>query len=159
MDGQRILGGLGGLGLRRQMGRYARLLAAALGLAPSLAGCDYLDAQLRQAGLWEPVAPGQPALLACRGDFAQFANGFMVTRPMELDFAIYWDKPAIFPLNGGSPARIITVNGLELSFEVQYEGYRAAYHLNRVDGTFSQRPNIGGVFFGRCDWKPLAPRL
>lgn len=97
--------------------------------------------------------------LACRGDFGQFANGFIVARPMELDFAVYWDKPAIYPLNGGSPARAVSLTSLGLSFDVQYQGYRAAYHLNRVDGTFSQHPSPGGVFFGRCELKPLTTRV
>jgi hypothetical protein len=142
------------------MGKYARLAAA---LVLSLAGCDYIQAQLQQAqGL-----PPPPALLACNGDFGQFANGFIVSRPMVLRFAVDWAAPSVTPLDGGyKPARIIALTPLELSFEVQYEGYRVAYHLDRVNGTFSQRPNLfgqgpnlGGVYFGRCEIKPLAPPI
>jgi hypothetical protein len=130
-------------------------LAAALSIL-GLSGCAYL------APLTTAVTPtlATANLLACRGDFGQFANGFIVARPMELDFAVYWDQPAIFPLNGGgSPARGIAINSLGLSFEVQYPGYRAAYHLNRVDGTFSQQPGVGGVYFGRCELRPLETRV
>ena len=122
-------------------------LAAALSLL-GLSGCAYVVPTATTANL-----------LACRGDFGQFANGFIVARPMELDFAIYWDKPAIYPLNGGGPARGVGLSSLGLSFEVQYQGYRAPYHLNRVDGAFSQRPSPGGVFFGRCELKPLETRV
>src|SRR5262249_37920479 len=101
----------------------------------------------------------RPQRLTCYGDFAQFANRFMVARPMELSFVVDWWAPSVTPLNGGGATKIIAVNPLELSFEVQYEGYRAAYHLDRVEGRFSQRPNIGGVFFGRCDLRPLETRL
>ena len=135
------------------MGRYARFAGAAAMLM--VAACDYLPQ-------WTPP---EQSLLVCNGDFAQFANGFLVTRPMELDFAVYWTIPAIYPLNGGKgPAQILALNGLELSFEVQYEGYRAAYRLDRVTGTFSQRPNtgrpnLGGVYFGNCHLQPLAARI
>ena len=120
-------------------------------LAP--AGCDYV--QHWQAEL----QPGWPAELACHGDFAQFSNGFMVARPMELHFAVWWSVPAVQPIDGGSPALILSLTPLELSFVVKYEGYKVAYHLNRVDGTFTQRPNLGGVFFGNCDIRPLATKI
>lgn len=122
--------------------RLARLAAAALALA--MTGFSN-----------QP----RPVLLSCQGDFAQFANRFLVTRPMELNFAVDWTAPSVVPLNGGSPGVILSLTPLEFSFDVQYEGYRAAYHLNRVDGTFSQRPNIGGIFFGRCEQKPLEPKF
>jgi hypothetical protein len=142
------------------MGRYARLAAV---LALSLAGCDYIQTQLQQAqGL-----PLRPVQLVCNGDFGQFANGFIVTRPMVLNFVVDWTAPSVTPLDGGSkPAKIIALTPLELSFEVQYEGYRVAYHLDRVNGNFSQRPNLlgqgpnqGGVYFGTCVIKPLESRI
>jgi hypothetical protein len=144
------------------MGRFARLAGATLVLA--LSGCVYVQ-QLREH--FQPELQADwPALLACHGDFAQFANGFMVARPMELHFAVWWTAPAVQPTDGGSPARVLSLTPLELSFEVQYEGYKAAYHLNRVDGTFTQRPNLlgqgpnqGGVFFGTCGAKPLTTQL
>nr|UXE45972.1 hypothetical protein Hi04_10k_c5482_00018 [uncultured bacterium] len=114
----------------------------------ALAGCDY----------WQlpPLGPPAPVnLLVCNGDFGQFANGFIVSRPMELSFVVDWVTPAVTPLNGGGATRIIALNSIELSFEVQYEGYKAAYHLDRVQGIFSQRPNLGGVFFGRCSLRPF----
>jgi len=122
-----------------------------LALAPG--GCGYVQQ-------WQAeMQPGWPSQLACRGDFAQFANGFMVARPMQLNFVVWWAAPAVQPLDGGSPARILSLTPLELSFEVKYEGYKIAYHLNRVDGTFTQRPNLGGVFFGNCTIKPLATKI
>jgi hypothetical protein len=140
------------------MTRYKRL-GAALMLMLGVAGCDYVQPRLAQLGLNLPGVPAWPAMLACHGDFAQFANGFMVTRPMELDFIVDWQAPWVVPTNGGSTGRILSLTALEFSFEVQYEGYRAAYHLNRVDGTFSQRPDLGGVFFGRCDTRPYTAKL
>lgn len=137
------------------MSRFARLGGAALVLV--LSGCVYVQ-QLRQQ-IQPELQADWPALLACHGDFAQFANGFMVARPMELHFATWWTIPAVQPTDGGSSARILSLTSLELSFEVQYEGYKVAYHLNRVDGTFTQRPNLGGVFFGTCDARPLTTRL
>ncbi|HTW52305.1 MAG TPA: hypothetical protein VME45_10460 [Stellaceae bacterium] len=137
------------------MGRFARLAAGMLVLA--LSGCVYVQ-QLRQQ-IQPELQADWPALLTCHGDFAQFANGFMVARPMELHFAVWWTVPAVQPTDGGSPARVLSVTPLELSFEVQYEGYKVAYHLNRVDGTFSQRPNLGGIFFGTCYPKPLTTQL
>jgi hypothetical protein len=124
------------------MDRYARLAAAALALG--LAGCDYLQSR----------ALVQPGLLVCQGDFGQFANGFMVARPMELKFVVDWLAPSVVT-DSGTPGRIIALTSIELSFEVPYEGYRVAYHVNRIDGTISQRPNLGGVFSGRCAMKPL----
>jgi hypothetical protein len=146
------------------MGRYARLAAAALAL--SLAGCDYLQTQLQQAGMQQGL-PLRPVQLVCNGDFGQFANGFIVTRPMVLHFAVDWAAPSVAPLDGGyKPAKIIALTPLELSFEVQYEGYRVAYHFDRVNGTFSERPNLfgqganqGGVYFGTCESKPLETKI
>ena len=129
------------------MGRFARLAAAALALG--VPGCQ----------LQPSAQPALPTLLVCHGDFGQFSNGYMVSRPMELRFLVDWLAPWVVPIDGGSPARIISLTSLELSFEVQYEGYRAAYHVTRVDGTFSQRPSVGGVFFGRCDTKPLETKF
>jgi hypothetical protein len=142
------------------MGRYARLAAAALAL--SLAGCDYVQTQLQLAGVLQGVPP-LPVQLVCNGDFGQFANGYIVSRPMVLHFAVDWAVPSVTPLDGGfKPAKIIALTPLELSFEVQYEGYRVAYHFDRINGTFSQRPNLfgqganqGGVYFGSCEIKPL----
>lgn len=129
----------------------AWLAGTALTLA--LSGCTYVQQ-------WRAEAqPGWPSQLTCRGDFAQFSNGFMVTRPMELHFVVWWAAPAVQPTDGGSFARILKLTPLELSFEVQYEGYRAAYHLNRVDGSFAQRPSLGGVFSGSCDLRPLETRF
>jgi hypothetical protein len=127
------------------MGNLARLSGMALALG--LAGCEY--GQLPPLGTPPPVN-----LLACHGDFAQFANGFLVTRLMELNFVVDWTTPSVTPVNGGGATRIIALNAIELSFEVQYEGYKAAYYLDRVQGIFSQRPNLGGIFFGRCYLKP-----
>jgi len=124
-----------------------RRLAAAI-LVLNLAACDY----------WQLPPLGPPAavnLLVCNGDFGQFANGFPVSRPMQLSFVVDWATPAVTPLNGGGATRIIALNTIELSFEIQYEGYKAAYHLDRVQGIFSQRPNLGGVFFGRCYLRPF----
>jgi hypothetical protein len=132
-----------------------RLAAVALALAPS--GCVYVQ-QLQQQ-LQPETRPDWPSLLSCHGDFAQFSNGFMKTRPMELHFAVWWSVPAVQPTDGGSPARILSLTPLELSFEVQYETYKVAYHLNRVDGTFTERPYLGGVFFGHCDVRPLVTKL
>jgi hypothetical protein len=98
-------------------------------------------------------------MLVCHGDFAQFANGFMVARPMELHFLVDWLAPWVVPTDGGATGRVIALTPLEFSFEVQYEGYRVAYHVNRVDGSISQRPNLGGVFSGKCDMQPLATRF
>jgi hypothetical protein len=136
------------------MGRYARLAAAA---ALTLNGCTYVQ-QVRQV-LQPETQPGWPSELICRGDFAQFANGFMVARPMELHFAVWWSTPAVQPIDGGGRTKILSLTALELSFEVPYEGYKVAYHLNRVDGAFTQRPNLGGVFFGNCTTKPLLTTL
>jgi hypothetical protein len=135
------------------MGRYARLAAAVLAL--SLVRCDYVQPVLLRVGAQLSGSPTPPALLTCRGDFGQFAHGFMVTRPMELNFAVDWAAPLVTPLDRGKPARIISLTPLELSFDVQYDGYKVAYLLNRVDGSFSQRPNLGGVFSGTCETKPL----
>ena len=135
-----------GTGKFRGMSAFAR--AAWMGLSLSLAGCDY----------WQLPPLGPPAavnLLVCNGDFGQFANGFLVARPMELSFVVDWVTPAVTPLNGGGATRIIALDVIELSFEVQYEGYKVAYHLDRVQGIFSQRPNLGGVFFGRCYLRPF----
>jgi hypothetical protein len=126
-------------------------------LTLTASGCAYV--QQWQVKVQSEVQPSWPAKLTCRGDFAQFSNGFMITRPMELTFAVWWTVPAVQPLDGGSPARILSLTSLELSFEVKYEGYKAAYHLNRVDGSFTQRPNIGGVFSGTCDVRPLTPQM
>ncbi|HVH80433.1 MAG TPA: hypothetical protein VM782_13645 [Stellaceae bacterium] len=133
------------------MGIAKSVRLAAMALALTLTCCEYLPPGI--------LPPPQVSLLVCHGDFGQFANGFTVTRPMELSFIVDWLTPSVTPLNGGAPARILALNTIELSFDVKYEGYRAAYHLNRVDGTFSQRPNLGGVFFGRCDLRPYTTRL
>jgi hypothetical protein len=124
------------------MGSFVRAAAAALALGTT----GFVDQQ-------------PPVLLACHGDFAQFANGFMVARPMALHFVVDWLAPTVVPTDGGSPGRILALTALELTFEVQYEGYRVAYHVNRIDGTISQRPNLGGVFFGSCDTKPVTTRF
>jgi hypothetical protein len=137
------------------MKRFARFAAPAVVLA--LSGCVYVQ-QVQQR--FQPeLQPGWPSDLACRGDFAQFANGFLVARPQELHFTVWWSTPAIQPMDGGGRTKILSLTQLELSFEVPYEGYKAAYHLNRADGTFTQRPNLGGVFFGRCDARPLVTKL
>jgi hypothetical protein len=98
-------------------------------------------------------------VLACSGDFGQFSNGFIVARPSELNFIVDWRVPSVYPVNGGSATQILSLNTAELSFVVQYEGYRAAYWINRLDGTISQRPNIGGVYFGRCDPRPFEQKF
>lgn len=139
------------------MGRRARLVAAVLALC--LAGCADMQAALWQLGWAPPGLLTGPALLVCRGDFAQFANNAIVARPSELKFVVDWATPSVTPVDAGSAVRVLAVDSLELSFEVQYEGYRAAYRLNRVDGTFSQRPNLGGIFFGRCELRPYTTRL
>ena len=135
------------------MGKCMRLAAAALAL--SLVRCDYVQPALLRVGAQLSGSPAPPGLLTCRGDFGQFANGFIVTRPMELNFAVDWAAPSVTPLDREKPGRITSLTPLELSFEVQYEGYKVAYRLNRVDGSFSQRPNLGGVFFGTCETKSL----
>jgi hypothetical protein len=133
------------------MGNLARLAGVAFALG--LAGCDY----------WQALPPlGTPPavnLLVCNGDFGQFANGFMVARPMQLNFVVDWVTPVVTPLNGGGATRIIALNAIELSFEVKYETYKVAYHLDRVQGIFSQRPNLGGIFFGRCYLQPYQTGL
>jgi hypothetical protein len=136
------------------MARFAGLAAA--GLMLSLAGCEkaYFSIPVELRG-----PPILPTLLVCQGDFGQFANGFMVSRPMQLSFGVNWSARSVTPLNGGSASSVIKLDSAELSFEVQYEGYRVAYHLNRVDGTFSQRPDLGGIFFGQCQEKPYTPAL
>jgi len=132
------------------MGRYARFVLAALAIG--MTGFDFFG----QAFL----GPAPPVVvLDCAGDFGQFANGFLVARPSQLDFIVDWRVPSVYPVNGGGATRILSINSAELSFEVQYEGYRAAYYVNRLDGTISQRPNLGGVFFGRCAPKPYAPQF
>jgi hypothetical protein len=143
------------------MDKFARWAAAAMGLG--LAGCASLQPVLDSFQRASLQAQGT-ALLVCDGDFGQFANGYIVSRPMQLQFAVYWGVPAIYPMNGGSPAKILALNSLELSFDVEYEGYSAAYHLDRVDGTFVQRPNLGrpnlgGVYFGRCYAQPLSTNV
>lgn len=107
------------------------------------------------------LPPGWPSVLACRGDFAQFKNGFFDARPMALHFAVYWTTPGpvIIPLDGGAPAQVLALTPLELSFAVQYRGYKAVYRLNRVDGSFSQRPDLGGVFAGTCEFRPLTTKV
>lgn len=126
-------------------------MAATLTLA--LGGCAYVQQ-------WQAeIQPGWPSLLACHGDFGQFANGFQVTRLSDLHFVVWWDVPAVQPTDGGSPARILSLTPLELSFEVQYQGYEVGYHLNRIDGAFTQVPNLGGVFVGRCNIKPLVTKI
>ncbi len=138
------------------MGGYARLAVAALAL--TLSGCDYWQPKLQQLELQLGV-PAGPALLVCRGDFGQFANGFMVARPMKLHFIIDWATSTVTPTDGGGPTRLSALNSAALSFEIRYEGYRAAYNLDRVTGTFSQRPNLGGVFFGRCEINPYTTKF
>ena len=123
----------------------ARLVAVSAAL--SLASCDYYAMQFG-------VQTGPVALLACHGDFAQFRNGFMVARPMELNFVVDWLAPSVVPVEGGGPAKIIALSSLELTFEIPYEGYKAVYRVNRVDSTISQRPNLGGVFSGYCGLRP-----
>jgi hypothetical protein len=131
--------------------------AGGAALALGLAGCADMQAALWQWG-WVPPGSG-PALLACYGDFAQFANKAIVARLSELKFVVDWATPSVTPLNGGGPAYVIALNALELSFDVPYEGYRAAYHLDRVGGVFSQRPSPGGVYFGRCELRPLTTQF
>jgi len=133
------------------MGRYARFVLAALAIG--MTGFDFFG----QAFLLGPAPP--VVVLDCGGDFGQFANGFLVARPSQLDFIVDWRVPSVYPVNGGGATRVLSINSAELSFEVQYEGYRAAYYVNRLDGTISQRPNLGGVFFGRCAPKPYAPQF
>jgi hypothetical protein len=106
------------------------------------------------------LGPAPPVVvLACSGDFGQFANGFLVARPSRVDFIVDWRVPSVYPVNGGGATQILSVNSAELSLEVQYEGYQAAYYVNRLDGAISQRPNLGGVFVGRCYPKPFQPKF
>lgn len=151
MPCKRVAGRLRGGRIRRTLRRLAGSAGAALML--TMGGCVYVQQ-------WQTeVQPGWPSQLTCHGDFAQFSNGFMITRPMELRFAVWWTVPAIQPLDGGSTIQILSLTPLELSFEVQYEGYRVAYHLNRVDGSFTQRPSLGGVFSGNCYVQPLTTQI
>jgi hypothetical protein len=137
-------------GFHQGMDRYARFVLAALAIG--MTGFDFFG----QAFL----GPAPPVMvLACSGDFGQFSNGFLVARPSELNFIVDWRVPSVYPVNGGSATQILSVNSAELSFVVQYEGYRAAYWINRLDGTISQRPNIGGVYFGRCDPRPYEQKF
>jgi hypothetical protein len=122
------------------MATYARLVGAVLALATT------------------GLAPQPPQLLACHGDFGQFANGFLVARPMELDFVVDWTTPSV-ATTGGIWGRITALTALELAFDIQYEGYRATYRVNRVDGTISQRPNIGGAFSGNCELQPFTKKF
>jgi len=139
------------------MGRYTCLAGGALALM--LSGCVYVQ-QMRQA-MQSGLGPGGTSQLACQGDFIRLKNGFPYTRPMQLNFAVYWtsETPAIIPLEDGAPAQVLSVTPLELSFLVQYRGYKATYRLNRVDGSFTQRPNFGGVFSGACEFEPLVTRV
>ncbi len=100
----------------------------------------------------------QAGILVCRGDFGKFANGFMIARPMELKFVVDWQAPWV-QTDGGKPGEIIDLTAMELTFEVQYDGYRVIYHVNRIDGTFSQRPNFGGAFYGNCDLLPYSTKF
>ena len=127
-------------------------------LALCLPGCERTQ-WVQFTRLIQPGNAPWPDLLVCHGDFGQFANGYIVSRPMELSFVVDWAVPAVTPTNGGGPSRILSLTSLELSFEVPYETYKVAYHLDRVNGIFSQRPNLGGVFFGRCVVKPLETKV
>ena len=128
------------------MGRYVRFAEAALLLG------------LTSCGSVPPWVISQPALLACHGDFGQFANGFMVARPMELNFVLDWQVPVV-ATSGGIPGRIISLTPYELTFEIQYPGYKDLYHINRIDGTIQEHPNVGGIFSGRCDLGQLQQKF
>jgi hypothetical protein len=121
------------------MAHYARFAGAALALA--LTG-------------FSPQQQLVPGLLSCHGDFGQFANKFIIARPMELNFIVDWALPSVFT-DGGRGGRIVAFDAYNLVFEVQYEGYRVTYHVNRIDGSISQRPNFGGAYFGTCELRPL----
>jgi hypothetical protein len=75
------------------------------------------------------------------GGVAPFANGFMVAQPMELHFVVCWSVSALQPTDSGSPAQILPLMPLELSFED--EGYKVACHLDGIDGTLTRPPNLG----------------
>ena len=124
------------------MSKYARFAAAVLALG--------------MTGFGDQPAP--PVLLACNGDFGKFANGFLVARPMELNFVVDWQKPVV-ATSSGNVGRIITLTPYELSFEIQYDGYKVIYDINRIEGTIRQWPNIGGVFSGRCEEQPLRQKF
>ena len=119
---------------------YRRLPAAALALAATGFG------------------PPQPELFACHGSFAILARGFVTGRPSELNFVVDWQAPSI-ATDTGRPGRITALTVLEVAFEVQYDTYKAAYRINRIDGTISQTSNFGGLFRGVCELKPLRTKF
>jgi hypothetical protein len=121
------------------MGRYARFAAVA---ALALTGFGYQ----------------QPGLLSCQGSFGQFANGFLVAMPSQLNFVVDWLTPAIVT-DTGTPGRIIALTPLELAFEIRYADYAAYYRVNRIDGSISQTSNLGGSFYGICELKPLETKF
>ncbi|HTZ35679.1 MAG TPA: hypothetical protein VMB84_06605 [Stellaceae bacterium] len=119
------------------MGRYVRVLAAALALSMT-------------AWLIEPTT----GVLSCEGSFGEFANGFLVNKPSQLRFIVDWLTPMV-QTEGGRPAQIIELTRTVLSFAVRYDGYEAIYHVNRIDGAISQIPSLGGQFTGVCHFKSL----
>jgi hypothetical protein len=123
------------------MGKYARLAAAVLAIG--MTGFGYQ----------------QPGLLSCEGRFGRFgSNGFLIAMPSQLSFLVDWLTPAI-STDTGTLGRITALTPVELTFEIQYENYRANYRVSRIDGTISERSNFGGVFYGICDLRSLETKF
>ena len=120
--------------------RRLRCLAAAV-LALAATGASY-----------------QEGLLACRGSFGRFANGFLVSRPSYLNFVVDWQTPRI-ATEAGRSGTVVSLTPLELVFDIAYDGYRARYRVSRVDGKISETSSLGGVFYGVCEVKTLETRF
>jgi hypothetical protein len=61
------------------------------------------------------MQPGWRSPRLPHGDVVQFANGFIVARPMELPFVVGWTVPAVQPTDSGLLAPILSRPPLELS--------------------------------------------
>jgi hypothetical protein len=100
----------------------------------------------------------KPEVLSCRGSFGRFANGTLVDKPSRLNFVVDWLAPTIATA-GGRPGRITALSKTELDFAVQYDGYRASYQVNRIDGSIREAGTLGSVFSGICEVKPLTTKF
>jgi len=122
------------------MARFNRVLAVVFGVA--MLGAEWI----------------QPAVLACHGMFGRFADGTLVDKPSRLNFIVDWQVPAV-ATESGRPGRIIALSSTALDFEIQYDGYKAVYQVNRLDGTIREASTLGSVFSGVCELKPFAPKF
>lgn len=100
------------------------------------------------------LAPGDPSLLACHGDFGRFADKQYVARVPERDFIVYWGAAKI-TTDTGEPGTVLAITPTYLDFDMPYRGYTARYRVNRIDGSVSEASNYGGVFWGECDLGPV----